>query len=124
MSGRTSRRLLALFFVTAGALHFAFTADYLRIMPPWLPWHRALVLLSGACEIAGGLGVLWQRTRRWAGCGLIALCVAVLPANLQMLLDARAAGASTLWLALLWLRLPLQLLLIAWIWRATRRARA
>ena len=122
MNGRVSRRLLALFFVIAGVLHFAFTADYMKIMPPWLPWHRALVIISGACEIAGGLGVLRQRTRRWAGGGLIALCVAVLPANVQMLLDARAAGASSLWLALLWLRLPLQLLLVAWIWRATRRA--
>ena len=124
MNGRTSRRLLALFFVIAGVLHFAFTADYIKIMPPWLPWHRALVIISGAAEIVGGLGVLRQRIRRWAGGGLIALCVAVLPANVQMLLDARAAGAPSLWLTLLWLRPPLQLLLIAWIWRASRRASA
>lgn len=118
-----SRRLLGLFFVVAGVLHFVFMPSYVAVMPPWLPWHRALVIVSGLCEIAGGLGVLWPRTRRWAGYGLIALCVAVLPANVQMLLDAQAAPAayvSTVWLALLWLRLPLQGLLMFWIWRATR----
>lgn len=123
VNGKASRRLLALFFVIAGVLHFVFAPDYMKIVPAWLPWHRTLVLLSGVCEIAGGLGVLVQRIRRWAGYGLIALCVAVLPANVQMLLDAPAAGASTAWLTLLWLRLPLQLLLIAWIWHATRQRR-
>jgi uncharacterized membrane protein len=92
-----SRLLLALFFVAAGVLHFVFMPNYIAIMPPWLPAHRLLVVISGLCEIAGGVGVLWQGTRCWAGYGLIALCVAVLPANVQMLL-------------------------IAWIWRATRRS--
>ncbi|MEO8743285.1 MAG: hypothetical protein ABI365_08855 [Lysobacteraceae bacterium] len=124
MAGNLSRLLLALFFVVAGVLHFVFTPNYLKIMPPWLPWHLALVVVSGLCEIAGGLGVPWRRTRRWAGYGLIALCVAVLPANVQMLLDAQAAGASTPWLAALWARLPLQLVLVWWIWRATRPAAA
>ena len=117
-----SRLLLALFFVAAGTLHFVFMPSYVAIMPPWLPAPRLLVIISGLCEIAGGVGVCWQRTRRWAGYGLIALCLAVLPANVQMLQDARLAGAPALWLAALWLRLPLQLLLIAWIWRATRRS--
>jgi len=90
------------------------------IMPAWLPWHRALVVVSGLCEMAGGLGVLWHATRRWAGYGLIALCLAVLPANVQMLLNAQAAHASALWLTLLCVRLPLQILLIGWIWHATR----
>lgn len=119
-----SRSLLALFFVVAGVLHFVFMVNYVSVMPPWLPWHRALVIISGVGEIVGGLGVLWSVTRRWAGYGLIALCVAVLPANVQMLLDAQVAASaactSTVWLGLLWLRLPLQGLLIFWIWRATR----
>jgi uncharacterized membrane protein len=121
VNAKVSRLLPGMFFVIAGILHFVFTPDYMKIMPPWLPWHRGLVLVSGACEIAGGLGVLWHLTRRWAGYGLIALCLAVLPANVQMLLDAQVAGASAIWLALLWLRLPLQFLLIGWIWRATHR---
>jgi uncharacterized membrane protein len=120
MTRNISRLLLALFFIVAGMLHFVFTPNYMKIMPPWLPWHLALVVVSGLCEIAGGLGVLWDRTRRWAGYGLIALCVAVLPANVQMLLDAQSAGASAPWLAALWARLPLQLVLVWWIWRATR----
>ncbi|MEO8999169.1 MAG: hypothetical protein ABI227_13790 [Rhodanobacter sp.] len=114
------RWLLALFFITAGTFHFLFIANYMGIMPSWLPWHRGLVVISGLCEIAGGLGVLWHATRRWAGYGLIALCLAVLPANVQMLLSAQAAHASGVWLTLLWVRLPLQILLIAWIWYATR----
>jgi uncharacterized membrane protein len=120
MKQNLSRWLLALFFITAGTFHFLFITNYVGIMPAWLPWHRALVVISGLCEIAGGLGVLWQATRRWAGYGLIALCVAVLPANVQMLMNAQAMHASTLWLTLLWVRLPLQILLIAWIWHATR----
>lgn len=119
-----SRALLALFFLIAGVLHFFFMPKYVSVMPPWLPCHHALVVISGVCEITGALGVLWSVTRRWAGYGLIALCVAVLPANVQMLLDAQAAPAayaSTVWVGLLWLRLPLQGLLMFWIWRASRR---
>lgn len=115
------RGLLALFFVIAGVLHFVFMPNYMSVMPPWLPWPRTLVIVSGLCEIAGGFGVLWSATRVWAGYGLIALCVAVLPANVQMLMDAQAAHASSVWIGLLWLRLPLQALLMLWIWRATRR---
>ena len=111
--------VLAIVFVVAGVLHFVMPGTYERIMPPWLPAHRALVLLSGAFEILGGLGVLPVATRTLAGWGLIALLVAVFPANVQMLLDARArAGSSSLYLTMLWLRLPLQALLIWWVYRA------
>ena len=117
---KLSQWLLALFFVMAGCLHFVFPANYLKIIPPWLPWHPALVWISGACEIAGGIGVLIPAIRRVAGIGLIALSLAVLPANVQMLLNAHAAGAASWWQALLLLRLPMQLLLILWIWKATQ----
>jgi uncharacterized membrane protein len=108
-----------LLFVVAGALHFIAPGTYERIMPPYLPLHRELVYVSGALEIAGGLGLLDQRTRRIAGVGLILLLVAVWPANVQMLLDAQAARKPLWWVALLWARLPLQLMLIAWVWRAS-----
>lgn len=121
---RVSRALLAAVFVFAGVMHFVIPGAYERIMPPWLPWHRALVLLSGVCEIAGGVGLLARRTRRAAGIGLALLLVAVWPANVQMLLNARAAGASPLAEALLWARLPLQLLLVWWVLRASRPAPA
>ncbi|MDP9348635.1 MAG: DoxX family membrane protein [Gemmatimonadota bacterium] len=117
---RLSRALLAAVFVTAGTLHFLFPGGYVRIMPPYLPLHRELVYLSGALEIAGGVGVLIERTRRVAALGLILLLLAVWPANLQMVLGARAAGAPSWWEALLWARLPLQLLLVAWVWRVYR----
>ena len=115
-----SRILLAVFFIVAGCLHFIFPANYSRVMPPWLPAHLSLVLLSGGFEIAGGIGVLLPRLRRSAGIGLILLSLAVLPANVQMWLNARAEGNALGWQALLILRLPLQLLLIYWIGRATR----
>ena len=118
------RLMLAVFFIAAGILHFVFPASYAKIVPDWLPWHAGLVVVSGLFEIAGGVGVLFDSTRRLAGIGLIALCLAVLPANVQMLQDAYAAGASSAWLALLWVRLPAQALLIFWIWRATLRQQA
>jgi len=126
---RVSRWLLAAGFVFAGVMHFVVTAQYERIMPPWLPLHRELVLLSGVCEAAGGIGLLVPRTRRAAGVGLVLLLVAVFPANVQMLLNARASHASPTAQALLWARLPLQLALIAWVaaaagLRRRRRARA
>lgn len=113
--------MLAAIFVFAGIMHFVIPGQYVRIMPPWLPLHRALVYLSGVLEIAGGLGLLVPRTRRAAGIGLVLLLIAVWPANLQMLLNARAAGASAGSQILLLLRLPLQLVLMAWVWRASRR---
>ncbi len=120
MNRDLSRNLLALFFVMAGILHFVLMPRYIGVMPPWLPCHCALVIISGVAEIAGGVGVLWPVTRRWAGYGLIALCLAVLPANVQMLFNAQAAQALLIWRAVLWLRLPLQGLLVAWIWQVAR----
>ncbi len=120
MGSSLSRTLLGLLFVVAGALHFIAPSIYERIMPPYLPLRRELVYLSGALEIAGGLGLLPHRTRRIAGIGLVLLLIAVWPANLQMLLDAQADRKPLWWVALLWARLPLQLVLIAWVWRASR----
>ena len=115
---RASRILLALIFVVAGTLHFVITDAYLGIMPPYLPWHRPLVLISGVAEIAGGVGLLHPRTRRAAAMGLVLLLLAVWPANWQMALDA--AGQPALRQALLWLRVPLQLPLMLWVWWASR----
>lgn len=65
-----SQILLAIFFTVAGILHFVFPDKYSGIMPPWLGWHRELVFISGVFEVAGGLGILFPRTRRAAGIGL------------------------------------------------------
>jgi uncharacterized membrane protein len=93
---------------------------YDAIVPAYLPAHRLLVQISGAAEIAGGAGVLLPPTRRAAGWGLIALLIAVFPANLNMALESdRFARIAPAWG--LWLRLPLQAVLIWWVWAATLR---
>jgi uncharacterized membrane protein len=120
MGASLSRALLALIFTVAGTLHFVFPEVYEKIMPPYLPLHRELVCLSGALEVLGGLGLLPERTRRAAGVGLVLLLLVVWPANLQMLLDARASEQPSWWVTLLWARLPLQVALIAWVWSAAR----
>ena len=104
-------------------MHFVVPGAYAGIVPRALPSPLMLVYVSGIAEIAGAVGLLLPLTRRIAGWGLIALLVAVFPANVQMLLDARAEAAW--WMqVLLVLRLPLQPLLIWWVWRATRRESA
>ncbi len=120
MSSSFFRTSLGVIFVAAGALHFLAPGAYEQIMPTYLPLHRELVYLSGALEILGGLGMFSKRTRSVAGIGLILLLLAVWPANLQMLLDARAAQKPAWWVALLWARMPLQVVLIWWVWRASR----
>lgn len=122
--GATSARvtvslvIIAAIFVTAGITHFVKPSWFVRIVPPWLPAPLVLVLISGVFEMLGGVGVLVPATRVAAGWGLIALLVAVFPANVQMLLDAHAAHASRLWQAGLVARLPLQPALIFWVYKA------
>lgn len=119
---RIARGLLGGLFLTSGVLHFAKTELYLGVMPPNLPRQRELVTISGFFEIAGGLGLFPTRTRRAAGLGLIALLLAVWPANFQMLFNAQAAHEPTWKQALLWARLPLQLVLIYWAWLVSRQS--
>jgi uncharacterized membrane protein len=106
------RWLLALGFIAAGLNHLVSPAFYRQLMPSWLPWHGALILVSGLAEVAGGVGVLLPRWRRAAGWGLIALLVAVFPANLH----AAVAGLPGVSAVLLWWRLPFQGVFIAWVW--------
>jgi uncharacterized membrane protein len=112
------RWTLAVFFVIAGMLHFVVPALYLRIMPPYLPHPAALVAISGAAEIAGGLGLLLRSTRRAAAIGLAILLVAVFPANWYMATTHIRIGGVPQWA--LWLRLPLQIPLIWWALRYAR----
>jgi len=107
----------AVVFVIAGVLHFLMPRLYLAIMPSYLPRPLLLVYLSGLFEALGGLGLLLPATRTAAAVGLILLLLAVFPANVEMLRLAQARGASPAFQAALWLRLPLQLLLIWWVWR-------
>lgn len=114
-----SQRLLGAFFLGAGALHLARPAMYEQIMPDYVPAHRELVLASGIAEIAGGAGVAFGPTRRWAGLWLTALLVAIFPANVHMALHPERYRRFPH--ALLWARLPLQPMIVAWALHATRR---
>lgn len=109
---------LAVFFVVAGLNHVLNPAFYLRIMPPYLPWHRALVFVSGVLEVVGGVALLIPRWRRAAGLGLALLLVAVFPANLHMAMNVELFPAIAP--GVLYGRLPLQAVFIAWALWATR----
>jgi uncharacterized membrane protein len=112
--------LAAIFYMVAGALHFLKPEPYLRIMPPYIPWHVAMVRVSGAFEILGGLGLLVPATRRAAAWGLVALLIAVFPANIYMATHPIEAGAASIAPVLRWGRLPLQLLLVWWLLSCTK----
>jgi uncharacterized membrane protein len=116
-----SRVALALFFIVAGSAHFISPAPYLAIVPPYIPWPAAMVALSGVAEILGGLGVCFRSTRRAAGWWLIALLIAVFPANTHAISTGMNIGGHALPAWLLWARLPFQLLFIAWVYRACLR---
>lgn len=94
------------------------------MIPAWLPMPLMLVYVSGAAEVAGGLGLVFPATRRWAAWGLIALFVAVFPANLNMALNDIPLGEHHLPTWLLWARLPFQLVLIAWAGLFVRPAKS
>jgi uncharacterized membrane protein len=114
-----ARLAAALFWLVAGTMHFVTPRSYERIVPPSLaPWRREIVVVSGLAELAGGLAVLPDRTRRGARWWLLATLVAVYPANIHMALNAQEFPRIPP--AALWARLPCQGL-FAWLtWRGTR----
>jgi uncharacterized membrane protein len=114
---KRSTFLLGALFLGAGVTHFLAPKPFEAIVPPWLPNAPLLVRVSGVAEILGGIGVWLPATRRAAGLGLVILLVAVFPANVEMLRQARAAEVSVTCQAALWIRLPLQIALLWWVWR-------
>jgi len=109
-----------MFFVGAGVNHFVIPKTYKQIVPPDLGDPATLVWVSGVAEVAGGVGVLLPRTRRLAGFGLIALLAAVFPANVHMARNPAKFKKIPVWV--LYARLPLQPLMMWWVWRATKPA--
>jgi uncharacterized membrane protein len=108
-------------YVVAGAMHFIVPGGYVQIVPPVLPAPLALVYLSGIAEVGLGIGVLHPRTRRFAAWGLVALLLAIFPANVYMATsDVVIRGGSVGVLdpsdLVRWARLPFQALFIAWAW--------
>jgi uncharacterized membrane protein len=108
------RALLAAAMVAVGVAHFLVPAPFEAMVPAALPAKHALVLISGLFEIAGGLGILFPPTRKLAAFGLIALFVAVFPANINMAVNQIQIGSEPLSPIVLWGRLPFQALFIAW----------
>jgi uncharacterized membrane protein len=116
------KRFAGPLFVITGTLHFVAPKSYIAMMPRCLPAHRELVYASGVAEIAGGVGLMHPRTRVWAGRWLVATLVAVFPANLNMAANPEryaehVPGGEPALIA----RLPMQLVLIAWVRAAARR---
>lgn len=111
--------LLGLLFVAAGLNHFLNPDFYLKIMPPGLPWPLFLVHASGVFEALLGAALLFKRTTRLAAWGLIALLVAVYPANIHMALNPDLFPEYSQ--AALWARLPIQIVLMAWVYWYARR---
>jgi len=115
-----TRYVVSALFGAVGIAHFARTETLERIMPPYIPFHRELVLASGVAEIAGALGFAFGReeVRRWSGLWLIALLLAVFPANVQMAVHPDEYPEVWSGKATLLVRLPLQFVLIAIVWWA------
>ena len=104
--------VMAALYVVAGINHFVRPRMYVKIIPPYLPAPEMLNYVAGAAEVMLGVGLLFSATRPWAAWGIVALLVAVFPANLYMY-QHNTFGIPS-WVLLV--RLPLQLVLIAWAW--------
>jgi uncharacterized membrane protein len=119
------RYAMGALYVVAGVAHFLAPRTYAQVVPPGFPRPLALVFLSGAAEVALGLGVIHPRTRRLSAWGIVALLVAVFPANVYMATGDVALDGVPAWAAdppdaALWARLPLQAVLVCWAYRYTR----
>ena len=116
--------LLGLFFIAAGVSHFTSPGFFRQIVPPFVPAPALVVAVSGVAEIVLGTLVMVPATRRLAAWGLIALLIAVYPANIYQALYNPTLVDAPAWMVpsqtALWIRLPLQFVLIYWAWRYTR----
>jgi len=117
--------LMGALYILAGAMHFVVPDLYAQVIPPIFPRPLALVFLSGVAEIALGIGVMIPRTRRLAAWGLIALLVAIFPANVYMATSGVAITGGPAFIdtpsqTARWARLPFQAVFVLWAWWYTR----
>ena len=110
---------MIIFYLVAGLNHFIHPEFYLKIMPPWVPYHKMLVLISGICEILFALLLIFPLTRRTGAACIILLLIAIFPANIQMMQNYFHENNPFLWLAII--RLPFQILLIWWAYIFTKK---
>ena len=121
---RPSRSLLSAFFTFTGTMHFLRPRFFEAIVPPAIEAQKQeVVAISGAAELAGAALVLHPASRRLGRWWLLALLVAVFPANIHMAVSPEQIKGLDMrkfprWA--LWARLPLQPLAMVWVWRATR----
>ncbi len=122
ISPETHRYIICGLFLVTGILHFIKPQMFVKIMPNYIPWHLGMVYISGAAEILGGLGILIDKTQLWAGWGLILLLIAVFPANINMAFESiQKSGFTSLFSLVTVARLPLQFVLIYWVYWACLR---
>jgi uncharacterized membrane protein len=114
--------LQIIFYCIAGVNHFWHPAPYAAIMPPWLPWHTTLIYFTGICEFSFALLLIPARTRKTAAWLIILLLICIFPANIQMLVNHIHDHDPETWLT--WVRLPIQLVLIAWAYVYTKEQKA
>jgi len=110
---RLCRIGLATLYGIAGILHIVIPNPFLQIMPPWVPDPRQLIFITGACEVAGAIGLLIPAFRRYAGVGLALYAICVFPANIKHAIDSLGSDGASAWQ---WtyhsIRLPLQPVLV------------
>lgn len=117
---RAGLYLMAAFYGAAGLNHFLNPGFYLKVMPPYLPAPEVLNALSGAIEVALAMLLLIPRTRRLASWGVIALLIAIFPVHIYMW-QARDSVFADYDRTVLLLRMPFQLVFVAWAWVYTKR---
>ena len=103
-----------------GALHFTSPEGFEKIVPDYLPYHLALVYISGFLEILGGVGLLIPRMSRFAAWLLVVLYIVVFPANVYQAVNNIPVAGLPHDPPLIWLRLPFQAVLVTWAWWFTR----
>jgi len=122
ISPEVHRYIIAVLFLITGILHFIRPQYFTNIMPDYISYHLAMVYISGVAEILGGLGILFEKTQWWAGWGLILLLIAVFPANINMAVESiQKSGYISLFSLVTIIRLPLQFVLIYWVYWACLR---
>ncbi|MCH5598143.1 DoxX family protein [Niabella ginsengisoli] len=110
--------MMSLLYVLAGVNHFWHPRTYEKIMPPWVKWHKQVVIISGIFEIVLGLLLLIPFLQSFAAWGIILLLILIFPANIQMMLNYKASKNTKFWMTIV--RLPLQIVLIWWAYTFTK----
>lgn len=103
-------------FVFTGVSHFLAPGKFMEMMPPFLPAPIFLIYLSGFFEVAGGIGLMIAKTKGLATLGLVLLLLAVFPANIYIALNNVQLGGLMSYQAYQWIRLPMQFVVIGWVW--------